>query len=578
MKIKDKSFLGILTVLMFSLGVLCAPGPALWADDKGVNATYEIDPSVSDSGVTTAQGNRSIKDIMTLVGTSKKVTLVFKNTKSAGTTSFVIGTNLSVTANINLEIKNGALLSPSSGKTLTIDTSKSILALPNQHIFTGAGTVYFTRGSEVYGEWWGAKGDGSTDNLASLQKMLLSGVSNVFHFLPGTYNVPFTSTLGLTIPAGSTVEGDGLDKSIVRFIPSSDTYRALFNLPNDDITFKNLKVETTGFTGQTLVMFNIDASRLIFKDCDFYGGMTNSGVTLSYTAHCFFFAEAGTQDDFLVDSCLLHRFSYVVLKNITATSEQNRMTFSNNRFYNNYNEDLSFNTPKGLMNNIVVLGNNFYSGLGSSASLNQLHVAFAKATNFTVSNNVFEGAVYDAVHIEDGCENGVVNGNAIGVDGIGVLMLDNNISGVTLSPKNIQISNNIISKSGVTKSADSFGIYLAWDLTGAPSAENTIIQGNVITGFKYGIGIDVNDTDGCSINENVLHSCTYGIWSPVKPSVNAYNNIFKSCDYDSYGALLAKTNNWKSALGLFTTTPASTSGVTMSVDLTAYIKPGMPRI
>lgn len=79
-----------------------------------------------------------------------------------------IAADLSIPANVSLKAERGAVLAVATGKTLTINGP--LEAGPYQ-IFscTGTGQVVFGPGAvkEAYGEWWGAKGDGATDDTAA---------------------------------------------------------------------------------------------------------------------------------------------------------------------------------------------------------------------------------------------------------------------------------------------------------------------------------------------------------------------------------------------------------------------------
>jgi hypothetical protein len=65
----------------------------------------------------------------------------------------------------------GGSLAVSAGKTVTINGHVDARL---HQIFEGAGSVAFGSGSvkEVYPQWWGAKGDGSTDDTGEIQAAL----------------------------------------------------------------------------------------------------------------------------------------------------------------------------------------------------------------------------------------------------------------------------------------------------------------------------------------------------------------------------------------------------------------------
>lgn len=78
-------------------------------------------------------------------------------------------TNLTIPANISLKIDKGALVNVASAATLTINGP---LEAGLYQVFSCAGTgkVVFGAGAinKVYPQWWGAKGDGVTDDSAAI--------------------------------------------------------------------------------------------------------------------------------------------------------------------------------------------------------------------------------------------------------------------------------------------------------------------------------------------------------------------------------------------------------------------------
>ena len=123
--------------------------------------------------------------------------------------------NLTIPPNINLRLEKGSILAITSGVTLTINGS--LEAGPYQ-IFRciGTGNVSFGHGSikEAYFRWWGAKGDGTSDDTAAIQAAFnaFAGKSGV---LKGCYmdnyrveTVTYTSG-SVDIGYNLTVDGQG---------------------------------------------------------------------------------------------------------------------------------------------------------------------------------------------------------------------------------------------------------------------------------------------------------------------------------------------------------------------------------
>lgn len=140
--------------------------------------------------------------LSTLINTTiagAEATIIF----SPGT--YKISTSITVPSNITLFLTKGAMLSPDSGKIITINGP---IEADLWKIFTGSGTIAGSPKVEMfYPQWWGAKGDSTTDDTAAIQSALTAaGISGGIVFIPvGMYKI--TSTL--TIPEGVTFEGVG---------------------------------------------------------------------------------------------------------------------------------------------------------------------------------------------------------------------------------------------------------------------------------------------------------------------------------------------------------------------------------
>jgi hypothetical protein len=98
------------------------------------------------------------------------------------------GSNLTVPANVNLWMDMGAILTIANGKTLTINGPLEA-GLYQVFDWSGSGTVAgLAQVQAVLPEWFGAKGDGSTDDYASVAKTLAvaEACTRPVHFRPRT--------------------------------------------------------------------------------------------------------------------------------------------------------------------------------------------------------------------------------------------------------------------------------------------------------------------------------------------------------------------------------------------------------
>lgn len=114
---------------------------------------------------------------------------------SAGTYKVAKSISLSKTVSMS----SGAVFAIASGVTLTFNAP--VVAPLTSQIFSGSGTVTFGYGVQgsVPVEWFGAKGDGSTDDTAAIQKAVAStlGPINTL-FSAKTYRISSPITVGST--------------------------------------------------------------------------------------------------------------------------------------------------------------------------------------------------------------------------------------------------------------------------------------------------------------------------------------------------------------------------------------------
>ncbi|MCU1291576.1 MAG: hypothetical protein JWP08_426 [Bryobacterales bacterium] len=106
---------------------------------------------------------------------------------------YTVSASLSIPREVNLQVSEGATIAIPAGATLTIQGSVSA---GSYHIFSGLGLVSFSGNrslSTVDAKWWGASGDGTTNDTALLQSALIASTTGAHRFafyLPAsTYRV-----------------------------------------------------------------------------------------------------------------------------------------------------------------------------------------------------------------------------------------------------------------------------------------------------------------------------------------------------------------------------------------------------
>ena len=171
-----------------------------------VNATDYEDGSLDSSTI-----NAAITDI----GANKRK-LVLKQG------AFTIDANVTVPANIELEIVSGATLSISTGITLTINGP---FIAPVLDIFTlvGTGSVRFGEGfvQQYYPEWFGFLAtETGANNATYLQDCIDSITSGTIKLSGGTYSIDAEVDLKDKV----NLVGDGIKNTILDYSSSSGTF------------------------------------------------------------------------------------------------------------------------------------------------------------------------------------------------------------------------------------------------------------------------------------------------------------------------------------------------------------------
>jgi hypothetical protein len=157
-------------------------------------SVYYPNPDCADQGIDVVG---SAKSYLTAIGTDRNATLCFKHSADTDTTVYTVGTDLTIPSNVTVTVECGAILTVSSAKALTIN-GKFDAGLYKVFSHNNYDGVIFGLNSvkAAYPQWWGAKGDGATDDLIPLASAVRS-VEN------GT-----TVTGSVSLPAGNYLTSD----------------------------------------------------------------------------------------------------------------------------------------------------------------------------------------------------------------------------------------------------------------------------------------------------------------------------------------------------------------------------------
>lgn len=214
-----------LFVSIFILLFACS----VWAE----SVVYYADATAADQG---AAGTRTIKGLVTAIGATKNATIVLAHTSGSTTTTYTVGTNLTISSNITLKVDRGAVVAIATAKTLTINGQLEGTGDFQIFSLTGTGAVAGLKESNVI--WFGADPDGETDNdevgIKAAFASVIAGGKVIIPLGPSFYSYDNDSGLtdAVAITQAVNVELNGIIKSTSSANQASPPY--IFNVTGDN--------------------------------------------------------------------------------------------------------------------------------------------------------------------------------------------------------------------------------------------------------------------------------------------------------------------------------------------------------
>ncbi len=172
-------------------------------------------------------------------------------------------------ANVYFEFEPGAEIVIGDGATLTVNSPAHILCRERQKIFapSGTGAAAFTYGGTIYPGWWGATGDGQTDNSGPIQAAIDAGANgSTILYSPGVY------IIGTPLnPKACQHLGSHWAASILRAGPDNGDaifeFRSMRGLVFANLGFRSANRDAYAFKSTSLTSYT---DTVVWRDCDFF--------------------------------------------------------------------------------------------------------------------------------------------------------------------------------------------------------------------------------------------------------------------------------------------------------------------
>ena len=211
--------------------------------------TFSRDTSTSGSQTLTKIGNKV--DVEGVFGTDLAAlsdacsASSTERTLILGPRAWAITDDITFPSHVTLEFVNGATFNISSTKTVTI--AGDIIAGPYQQIVSGSGLIVFGSNSVqyVYPGWWGAVGDGSTDDATNLQAAAVAaGTAGVTLWISqGTYLIINEINVTSDVDGPGTIEADQTN-----WAGTDSNTQPLMWVMASGVSIKNITIDCDGDT------------------------------------------------------------------------------------------------------------------------------------------------------------------------------------------------------------------------------------------------------------------------------------------------------------------------------------------
>jgi hypothetical protein len=313
-----------------------------------------------------------------------------------------ISRNLVVPENITLRFQEDASLFIEAGKSVSIEAS---IQAPLNRIFEGEGKVILTR-SEVYPQWWGARGNGIQDDGVALQwaiDSVYAAGGGLVRLPAGTYLLNHISGPYYALKARNrvSVAGEGLHSVLKvgeRLRQATRGVAVIYNHEElvSNCRYSNFVVDYNGKNNPRLASWGKDAkaSEVSRMGAEFASDMIIDGVHFKDVsgAHCIWIGNHPINQQNIVRNC--------VVSNVGQSIPGNQLTDHSSIYIGGRNAQVSGNvfrnpTPCDISTAIeihssdtIVINNsvqNYSTAINIAGEANH-------CSNVIITNNIFRNS------------------------------------------------------------------------------------------------------------------------------------------------------------------------------------------
>ncbi|MBP1990966.1 right-handed parallel beta-helix repeat-containing protein [Paenibacillus eucommiae] len=454
-----------------------------------------------------------------------------------------IGSLLDFPEHIRLILDPGATLAPDS--TVTVKIMGRVEAKVQQ-IFSGAGEVLVqgTLNAQVYPQWWGAKGDGITDDTAAIQKAAdaASSLKGKVFFSQGTY----LFSTNIRLKDNTSLEGES---AVLKAAPGvNDIGIMAQNCSNIRISHLTIEMNNPGAPGQSGNPTQHVGIKII-SNGKTSSGFTISHVTVKHTKGYGIWLQ-GLPDGNPVAHLAQSTYTVddVLIEHVTVESSHMGIVVAEGRRVEVSNCKVS----KCLDSGILLYHCSDYSMVNNNCSSNAGHGITADLSRYgTTSGNICHDNINEqsglawGIVMSRNCQNFVVNENVCRGNMTGGISID-----VTLDDMSPVKTYGIVSNNVCTDAIRFHGIYATYahdlEITGNHCSNNKM------TGIQVGPVHNVNvSANTCKGNETGINTAGNSTNLLISSNVSNENKVYGIVFYEtSYSSLQNNTIQWNGANGI----------------------------